>query len=467
MQYWGKKSIGLILVSFFLSSLHSQEQKHRLITHGTASILSPNAQVSDWNRFNGPFDNASSPESHLIEDWGKNGPKVIWEVIKGEGYASPAVAQGTLVLFHRENGNEIIEGLNAETGKRSWIYQYPVNYRDRYGYSNGPRSSPLIDENFIYAHGVTSWLTCLNLKTGELKWKRDLAREFEIPDYFFGKGSNPIIFEKFLILNVGGSKERCVVAFNKETGKTEWICRDSWGASYSSPTIASIHGRKVCLVLTGGESRPPSGGLLTIDPLNGDKLNRFSWRSSSYESANAVPPIPCGQNQVFLSECYEKGGVLLEYDHQFNPKIIWTDEKINIHWMTPVIKDQTLYGIAGRHQQGAETFALNLSNGEIYWKEPIVWSQSVNNRMINLGLFRGSILKLKNHFIGLSELGSLVKLNLSKEGWKIENQVQLFFAPGTWTLPALSKGLLYIMQNETDRLSGKKPRLICLDLRAQ
>jgi hypothetical protein len=135
--------------------------------------------------------------------------------------------------------------------------------------------------------------------------------------------------------------------------------------------------------------------------------------------------------------------------------------------MTPVIKDQTLYGIAGRHQQGAETFALNLSNGEIYWKEPIVWSQSVNNRMINLGLFRGSILKLKNHFIGLSELGSLVKLNLSKEGWKIENQVQLFFAPGTWTLPALSKGLLYIMQNETDRLSGKKPRLICLDLRAQ
>lgn len=467
MYYLKKKSIILILLSFFLLSLQSKEKKLSLITHGMASPLSNKAKVYDWSRFNGPFDNASSSETHLIDNWGKNGPKIIWEVMKGEGYASPAIAQGVLVLFHRENGNEIIEGLNSETGERSWIYEYPVDYRDRYGYSNGPRSSPLIDGNFVYAHGVTSWLTCLNLKTGELIWKRDLAQEFEIPDYFFGKGSNPIIFEKFLILNVGGSNERCVVGFNKKTGKTEWVCRDSWGASYSSPTLTSIHGRKVCLVFTGGESRPPSGGLLTIDPHDGEKLNRFSWRSSRYESANAVPPIICGKNQVFLSECYEKGGVLLEYDSKFNPKIVWTDKKINIHWMTPVIKNRILYGIAGRHQQGAETFALDLSDGEIHWKEPIMWNQSVNNRKINLGLFRGSILRLNDYFICLSELGSLLKLDLSKDGWRIESKVQLFFSPGTWTLPALSKGLLYIVQNETDRMTGKEPRLICLDLRAQ
>ncbi len=453
--------IGIILPVF----LYAQKADPRLISHSKATILSENAKVTDWKRFNGPKDSASSPETHLLEKWDEKKPVVLWEKRKGEGYSSPAIGQGTLVLFHRENGMEIIEGLTAETGQTIWNYQYPVKYRDRYGYSNGPRASPVIDEGLVYAHGVTSWLTCLDLETGKPVWKRNLGDEFKIPNYFFGKGSNPIINKEHLILNVGGSENRCVVGFNKKTGKTEWICKDEWGASYSSPTMATIHGKKVCLVLTGGESRPPTGGLLAIDPENGKKLNRFSWRSSRYESANAVPPIPCGKNRVFLSECYEKGGVVLEYDEYFNTKIIWSDNKINIHWMTPVIKDGIMYGIAGRHQQGAEVFALNLLNGKIFWKEAITWNETIQNREAKLGLFRGSILKLENDFLCLSELGSLVNLKMTKDEWIIKNKIQLFFAPGTWTLPALSKGLLYIMQNETDRLTGNKARLLCLDLR--
>ncbi|MBT3668589.1 MAG: PQQ-binding-like beta-propeller repeat protein [Opitutae bacterium] len=422
--------------------------------------------TTDWPRFNGPNDNASSPESHLLRDWGDGKPEVLWELTKGEGYASPAVAQGILVLFHRKEGMEIIEGLNSETGQILWAYKYPVEYRDRYGYSNGPRSSPVINDNYVYAHGVTSWLSCIHLKTGKLIWKRDLKNEFGIPDYFFGKGSNPIIFEKHLILNVGGSNNRCVVAFNKLSGKTEWICKDPWGASYSSPTITTIQKRTVCLVLTGGESRPPTGGLLVIDPKTGEKLNRFNWRSSNYESANAVPPVPCGDDKVFLSECYEIGGVLLKYDKDFKPSIIWKNPEANIHWMTPIIQNSTMYGIAGRHQQGAETFALNIKTGTFFWKEPITWTYQFNDRLINLGLFRGSILQSSDGYICLSELGTLLKIDLTKNGWKLRGKSQLFFAPGTWTLPALSKGLLYVMQNETDRRSGKTPRILCYNLRA-
>ena len=255
------------------------------------------------------------------------------------------------------------------------------------------RASPVIENNLVYSLGVTSWLTCLNLKTGKLIWNRDLKSEFKIPDYFFGKGANPIVYKNKLIVNVGGSNNRCVVAFNTYNGRTEWICDDPWGASYSSPTLTSINGKTVCLVLTGGESRPPTGGLLVIDPENGKKLSRFSWRSSQYESANAVPPIPCGENQVFLSECYEKGGVLLEFDKHFKPMIVWENSEINIHWMTPIIDEGVMFGIAGRHQQGAETFALNLKNGKSYWKERIMWDHSFNNKMVRLGLFRGSILK--------------------------------------------------------------------------
>ena len=231
------------------------------------------------------------------------------------------------MMFHRKDGHETVDCMNATTGTPVWKYQYPVEYRDRYGYSNGPQAAGRRRKP-VYAHGVTAWLTCLEIKTGKKVWQRNLAQEFEIPQYFFGKGSNPIVIKDTLIVSVGGSKERCVVGFDRFTGKTKWITQDSWGASYSSPSRAVIHGKEVCLVFTGGESRPPVGGLLVIDPQDGKKLTRFPWRSSKYESANAVPPLPVGDNRVFLSECYEKGGVLLKFDKDFNPSVIWSDETL-------------------------------------------------------------------------------------------------------------------------------------------
>ena len=41
----------------------------------------------------------------------------------------------------------------------------------------------------------------------------------------------------------------------------------------------------------------------------------------------------------------------------------------------------------------------------------------------------------------------------------------IVLCPGNWTLPALHGGLLYVMQNETDRQSKSGPRLICYDVR--
>lgn len=438
----------------------------RLITHSIPKVLSNDAFVHDWPRFNGPYDNATTTESNL--SIGPNGMKLkkVWELTKGEGYSSPAIADDFLILFHLLDDHEIIEARSPDSGEKIWSYKYPATYRDRYGYSNGPRASPVIWKNRVYAHGVTAWLSCLDLVSGKLIWKRDLKKDYDIPGNFFGKGTNPIVSGDSLIVNTGGKNGECVVAFDLTSGKTRWVTTDKWGASYSSPVNANINGQDVCLIFTGGESRPPEGGLLVINPKNGKKLARVPWRSSTYESANAVPPIPVRNNRVFISECYEKGGVMLSFDSKFNPQIEWHKPELNIHWMTPIVVGDFLYGIAGRHQRGAELFCVNVNSGKIMWKERVSWQTKLMNRDLNLELFRGSILYLQKYFIGLSELGTLTQLELSPKGPKLIDNKQLFFAPGTWTLPAISHGLLYVMQNETDRSNSTGPRIICYDLRA-
>ena len=164
MQRQIQKIFFTFLVFFFSFWLQAKQNELSSIAYKSVPALNKKAITTDWPRFNGAYDNASSTETHLLKDWKNDQPETLWEIAKGEGYASPAVSQGILVLFHRKEGMESIEGLNSETGQMLWSYKYPVAYRDRYGYSNGPRASPVINGDFVYAHGVTSWLSCIHLK---------------------------------------------------------------------------------------------------------------------------------------------------------------------------------------------------------------------------------------------------------------------------------------------------------------
>ena len=114
---------------------------------------------------------------------------------------------------------------------------------------------------------------------------------------------------------------------------------------------------------------------------------------------------------------------------------------------------------------GAAVFCVEAKTGLIRWKERVIWKDTINDQVLNLELFRGSILKINDYYLALSEIGSLILLNMDENGWNLLGKQQLFFAPGTWTLPALSNGLLYVMQNEKDRMSGMEPRVLCFDLR--
>ena len=87
------------------------------------SPRSPKAINANWPRFNGPNDNAISPETKISTKWDSLGPTLAWELVKGEGYASPAIQDSILVLFHRMNGMEMVEALHAESGTKIWNYE--------------------------------------------------------------------------------------------------------------------------------------------------------------------------------------------------------------------------------------------------------------------------------------------------------------------------------------------------------
>jgi len=436
--------------------------------HGKPKALPAGAVTQDWIDFLGPTHNAVSIETKLLKKWPPAGPTLLWEMKRGTGYTSPAIQGERLVYLHREVNEEVVECLRPEDGAQYWQFRYPTNYEDRYGYNNGPRASPVIDGDRVYIYGVEGGLHCLKLATGQVIWKRDLNAEFKIKANFFGVGTNPLIEKNLLIINVGAKGGPGVVAFDKMTGKMVWGSDDQWGPSYGSPVPATMHGQRRIFVFAGGESRPAIGGLLCINPENGAIDFRFPWRSKTYESVNAACPVIIG-NQVFISATYDTGGALITVTPEFKHEVAWTTPDFGTHWNTAIHKDGYLYGFDGRHTGNAALVCFEVKTGKEMWRETPTWQEEIvgggQKRAMEQRFFRGSLLSVDGNYLCLGEMGHLAWLDLNEKGYKEVAKAWLFPAQETWSVPVVSRGLLYVSQHHADVFQKNGPRLLCYDLR--
>jgi outer membrane protein assembly factor BamB len=424
--------------------------------------LAKDAVSSDWRSFLGPSHNGVSPETKLSR---KLPPPQVWEFTKGTGYVSPAVAGERLVFAHRVGNEEIIECLHPETGARRWRFQYPTAFEDRYGYNNGPRSSPVIDGARVYMLGAEGKLHCLDLASGKLVWKRDLNTEYKVRQDFFGTASTPLVEGQLLIINVGAPGGPTVAGFDKTTGREVWRAGKEWGPSYASPVPAVVHGKRRVFVFAGGESTPPAGGLMSIDPSTGRVDFTFPWRSRSFESVNASCPVVF-DNKVFISASYRTGGALLEVRPDFTHRVVWTTQEFALHFNTPIYRDGYLYGFDGRNEPDASLACVDAATGKVVWRETPEWPEKIATREQLMGTYRGSLLAVDGSFLCLGEFGHLLWMDLTPKGYNEISRAWLFAARESWALPVLSRGLLYVTQNTRDVVRGTSPRLVCYDLRA-
>lgn len=434
--------------------------------HRKPRPLAKDAITHDWPSFLGPTHNAVSTETRLARAFP---PPLVWEFAKGTSYASPAISGGRLFFVHRIGDEEIVVCLQAESGGREWEFRYATDFEDRYGYNNGPRSSPVVDGERVFTVGAQGQLHCLDGRSGRLVWKRLLQSDYKVQQDFFGTASTPLVENNLLIVNVGAPRGPCVVGLDKTSGREVWRAGNQWGPSYASPVPAVVHGKRRVFVFSGGESTPPTGGLMCIDPANGRVEFTFPWRSRSYESVNASCPVVF-DNKVFISASYRTGGALLEIRPDFTHRLMWTTDEFGLHFNTPIYRNGYLYGFDGRNEPDASLACLDATTGKAAWRVVPEWSETLTLRGTRreqpMGTYRGSLLSVDGQFLCLGELGHLLWLDLTSKGYKELSRTWLFAARESWALPVLSRGLLYVVQNTRDIVSGVAPRLLCYDLRA-
>ena len=403
---------------------HVQNPCSVFLTVLLMSVTLVHARGGDWPQILGPNRNGIASNEKLLKTWPATGPKKLWTVPLGSGFAGPAVVENNVFVFHRIDDNERLEVLSAADGKRVWKVDYPASYQAGFNPDDGPRCVPLVTEQDVICFGAAGNLYCVD-RGGRKRWERDLAGEYGAAEGYFGAGSCPIVIDDLVIVNVGGKRRNAgLVAVRLKDGKDAWtaVAED---ASYSSPIVVEIGGKKKLVAVTRLK-------LMVVDPTNGkvEAEMPFGMRGPTVNAANPI----FFQNNIFVTASYGIGAALLSIDDGTKLNKVWAnDNSMSSQYNTPIYRNGYLYGIHGREDAGpADLRCIEAMTGKVVWAERrfgVAHLISVGDRMI-----------------ALTADGSLRLLGCNPDGFKKIEELSIS-RDTTRAQPALSDGRLYVRIN--------------------
>ena len=378
--------------------------------------------ADDWPQWRGPNRDGISKETGLLKSWPKEGPKVLWRVASGEGYAGIVIANGRGYTMVGQSGSEFITCFDPANGKEAWRYKSDGLFDNDQG--SGPRSTPLIDGDLVFGLSGNGKLHAVNARDGKAVWSHDLRAEYggKIPTW--GISTTPLVENNLLIVDVGGKDGHAVMAFNKSNGKVVWKSA-SGVPGYSAPIAITVNGVRQVLVFAGT-------ALLALAPNDGKLFWRYDWETR-YD-VNAATPVFIPPDKIYISSGYGKGGALLQTQASNGAatiKEIWKSREMKNHFSSSILHENHLYGF-----DDAFLTCLDVETGKNKWQQR--------------GFNKGSLLFADGHLIVLGEYGNLALVEATPAGYKEKAGTQVLKGK-SWTMPTLSAGKLYL-RNQSEML---------------
>jgi outer membrane protein assembly factor BamB len=389
----------------------------------TPITVGKTASESGWPQWRGPLRNGISSETGLLKQWPEKGPAVIWSITNlGEGYGSPAIEGDRIYAQGTNMAKSSVFCLNLSTGKTIWRAGLgPTAGNDR---GNGPRGTPTLDGDRVYALTENGDLACLRELDGSIVWSKNILKEFDGGNIRWLISESPLIDSDRLIVSPGG-KGAGIVALNKMTGAEIWRAKDlSDPAGYSSCIVAEVGGVRTYVNFT-------STAAVGVRASDGKLM--WSYANVANRVANCATPV-FADNKVFFSSAYDTGGALLNLTAQNGEvkaqEAYFTREMMNHHGGM-VLLNGYLYGFSN-----SILTCIEFNTGKVMWKDRSVGKGSIT--------YADGMLYLlgEKQLVGLAEANP--KAYIEKGRFPIND-----LGRDSWAHPVVLGGKLYIRnQNE-------------------
>jgi outer membrane protein assembly factor BamB len=341
-----------------------------------------NESAAQWPQWGGPSRDFTVKSERIADTWPEGGPRKLWHRELGDGYSSIVADDGLLYTMYRTkhtDEHEIVIALDAATGRTVWEHRYRAELTKPVAeWGHGPNATPLVVEDRLYTIGTKAMLHCLDKKTGNVLWKRDLVAEFGSPVLEgVGYSCSPMAYKDTIIVPLGydvaedevsaerpgaentpaGPLNRSLIALDRADGKLVWKSADLVNG-VSSPILISFERQEQIVVLL-------YGGIAAVDPTSGAILWQMSFEQPGQ---HIMSPVFDGEDSIFCASQQDTSGGrvirLTRANGKTVPEEAWYDRRIRTGLGTPIWIDDHLY-VPG----GQRLMAVNVETGKRVWSK--------------------------------------------------------------------------------------------------
>ncbi len=316
--------------------------------------------ASEWQQWRGPARNGHAESAMVLSPSMAVTQK--WEAAVGTGFSSFAYAKGHVYTAGNQDDQDSIWCLKAEDGSVVWKHSYPAPL-DPNLFEGGPTATPTVVGDRVYVISRKGNLFCLSAQNGEVIWERTVSDEQKGNIPTWGYAGSALVLNDRVYYNVG-SNGLCV---NAQTGETIWESPANELPGYTSP-LPVTQGERMLLLLETEKA------LKAVNPETGEVHWEHRWVTRY--GINAADPILISDRRLLLTSGYQKGAVLLEFDHE-SAKEIWKTREIRSQMSPGVLIGDLVYAIDGDAGRSPRLVCAEAETGRIKWFANEVASGSV------------------------------------------------------------------------------------------
>jgi outer membrane protein assembly factor BamB len=327
--------------------------------------LASSMHAEDWPQWRGPERTGHAVRGARVPSTLPSEPKVVWRIGAGEGFASPVVAAGNVFYFDNQNHKETLHSIDARDAHELWRAVVDNTFTDEQG-PPGPRCTPVVEGDRVYAQSGVGELQCLSVADGRCLWHVNFTNDFG--SAFLGEDSHvpgaaehgytaaPVIVDHRLIACVGGTNSAGIVCFEKTTGKILWKSQAD-RAAYAAPVIATLAGIRqiVCFTVEG---------LIGLAVDDGALLWRIPLKTSY--GRNCTTPVIVGDWVVAGS--YRAGLVGVRVSRAITglkAERLWVNKEAAMNFSSPVAVGKYVYGLGPQRN----LVCVELETGKTVWSK--------------------------------------------------------------------------------------------------
>ena len=386
-------------------------------TAGTAPST-PDVTRAEWPGFRGPDRDGTVHGVRVNTDWSAAPPVEMWRRPIGPGWSSFSVHGDLLYTQEQRGDDEIVACYKVSTGEPVWKHRDAVRFWESNG-GAGPRATPTLHKNRVYAFGATGILNALDAATGAVVWSSNVASDTGRAVPMWGFASSPLVVDDLVIVAAAGT----LAGYDLATGTKRWT-GPSYGGSYSSPHLATIDG-VVQVVLLGGP------GAISVAPSDGAVLWKHEW-----EPGPIVQPAVMADGDILVNAIASTGGIGTRRLHLTRGSGGWSaEERWTSNGLKPYFNDFVVHRGHAFGFDGSILSSINLEDGKRNWKG----GRYGNGQLI--------LLPDQDVMLVLSEEGELALVSATTDKFTELARFPALDAK-TWNHPVLVGGILLVRNGE-------------------